>query len=170
VVKDLDDALKLLTAERDENTCRKDFTPSEALSVGAALEALEGRLARQQQQTGKSADGKAGGRGRKKKPSGESPEGLRSKRETSAKAAKAVGMSRSKYEKAKAVKKAAEEDPERMGDLVEQMDRTGNVNATGTAEELRAIGFCFYWTGVTSRLRLPFLAIPAGYFSFWRLH
>jgi hypothetical protein len=38
-------------------------------------------------------------------------------------------MGLKKYEQAKALKKAAEEAPERFGDLVEQMDRTGNVNA-----------------------------------------
>src|SRR5437870_4606286 len=40
VVDDLVDAAALLRAERDENTCRKPFTPSEAVSVGMALEDL----------------------------------------------------------------------------------------------------------------------------------
>lgn len=31
----------LLIAERDENTCRKDFTPSEAVALGRKLEELE---------------------------------------------------------------------------------------------------------------------------------
>src|SRR5262245_56727306 len=33
VIKEGVDALQLLRAERDENTCRKDFTPSEAVVV-----------------------------------------------------------------------------------------------------------------------------------------
>jgi hypothetical protein len=35
------DAALLLQAERDENTCRKDFTPSEAVAIGKELEELE---------------------------------------------------------------------------------------------------------------------------------
>src|SRR5262245_52842174 len=41
VASDLDDAAALLRAERDENTCRKDLAPSEAVALGKALEDLE---------------------------------------------------------------------------------------------------------------------------------
>jgi ParB/RepB/Spo0J family partition protein len=41
VVAGLDDAVALLIAERDENTCRKDMTPEEKIALGAALEHLE---------------------------------------------------------------------------------------------------------------------------------
>jgi ParB family transcriptional regulator, chromosome partitioning protein len=41
IVTGLGDAVALLEAERDENTCRKDFTLSEAVNIGRALEALE---------------------------------------------------------------------------------------------------------------------------------
>ena len=43
----LDDTLKQLRAERDENTCRKDFTPSEAVAIGKAIEDLEKPKARE---------------------------------------------------------------------------------------------------------------------------
>lgn len=41
IVEGLDDAASRLIAERDENTCRKDMTPSELYALGKALEALE---------------------------------------------------------------------------------------------------------------------------------
>ncbi len=37
IFETLDDALLALRAEQDENTCRKDFTPSEAVRIGKAL-------------------------------------------------------------------------------------------------------------------------------------
>ena len=49
IVSDLDDALRLLNAERDENSCRKDFDPSEAVAMGRAIEAIEAPLAKQRQ-------------------------------------------------------------------------------------------------------------------------
>ncbi|MGH3098466.1 MAG: ParB N-terminal domain-containing protein [Streptosporangiales bacterium] len=51
VVDTLDDAAALLRAERDENTCRKDFTPSEEHAVYQALLELEKPKAKQQQGT-----------------------------------------------------------------------------------------------------------------------
>lgn len=41
VAEHLTDAVDLLRAERDENTCRKDMTMSELLELGRAIEALE---------------------------------------------------------------------------------------------------------------------------------
>jgi ParB family chromosome partitioning protein len=49
VVEGLDSALAFLRAERDENTCRKDFTPSEAVAIGKELEKLERHEARARQ-------------------------------------------------------------------------------------------------------------------------
>lgn len=40
-VDGLDDVLRRLKAEQHENTCRKAFTHSEAISVGMAIEAME---------------------------------------------------------------------------------------------------------------------------------
>jgi N6-adenosine-specific RNA methylase IME4 len=136
VVATLEGACRLLKAERDENTCRKDFTPSEAVAMGKSIEDVErAAAAERQKEAGRQqgAHGKEGGRGKKKTPSPKKGEGVSGgppphKRRTSAKVGAAVGMSGTNYEKAKKVVKAAEEDPQTFGPVVERMDRTGNVN------------------------------------------
>jgi len=125
VVKNLTDARLLLEAEQAENTCRLDMTPTEKVSLTNALLAVEKPKAKARKKSGKSADGKAGGRGRKK-PSEKITEGLGG--EAKDKAAKAAGMSRPTYEKAKAVVEAAQEDPEQFGPVQEEMNRTGKVD------------------------------------------
>jgi hypothetical protein len=115
VVDSLDDALLTLRAERDENTCRKDFTPSEAVRIGTALEALEKEEAKERQKEG----GRAGGKGSGKLPEAQTGD-------TRDKVAEAVGMSGRTYEKVKQVLQAAEADPE-LRPVVEEMDRTGKV-------------------------------------------
>src|ERR1017187_8902835 len=64
VVKTLDDALLNLRAQRDENTCRKDFTPGEFVGVAAALEPLEAKAAAERKAEGQKAGGPRGGRGK----------------------------------------------------------------------------------------------------------
>jgi ParB family chromosome partitioning protein len=123
IVTGLDDAVALLRAEHDENTCRKDFTPSEAVELGRELERLERERARRRQ----AQAGPQEGRGRKPTRVGNLPEAVERAR-VNDKVGSAVGMSRRTYEKAASVVKAAEEDPARFGDLVEQMDRTGRVD------------------------------------------
>lgn len=49
VAAGLDDARDLLQAERDENTCREEMTPSEKVALGMALEELERPRAAQRQ-------------------------------------------------------------------------------------------------------------------------
>jgi ParB/RepB/Spo0J family partition protein len=109
----VENATALLTAERDENTQRKDFTPSEAVSLGKALEEMEKAEAKKRQQEG----------GRTK-ASGKLPPARKAK--TRDRVAKAVGMSGRTYEKAKEVVAAAEKNP-KLAPVVEEMDRTGNV-------------------------------------------
>jgi ParB family chromosome partitioning protein len=121
VVAGLDGALQLLRAERDENTCRKDFTPSEAVAIGKALEALERPKAKERQ----AQAGPAEGKGKKASGSGKLPEAVAG--QTRDKVAEAVGMSGRNYEKAKAVIEAAEADPS-LAPVVEEMDRTGKVD------------------------------------------
>jgi ParB-like chromosome segregation protein Spo0J len=53
----VEDAAALLRAERDENTCRKPFAPSEAVSLGRNLEALEREAAQQRQQATRARKG-----------------------------------------------------------------------------------------------------------------
>jgi ParB family chromosome partitioning protein len=123
-VDGFDDALALLKAERDENTCRKNFTPSEAVAIGRALEELEREQARARQRATRAARGQkvgtAQGGGNFPPPSG----GRGKARD---KVAEAVGMSGRTYEKAKAVVAAAEANPA-LAPVVEDMDRTGKVD------------------------------------------
>jgi ParB-like nuclease domain len=118
VIDGLDDAPLALRAERDENVCRKDFTPSEAVGIGQALEKLERQAAKKRQQRhGGTAPGK------RKNTSGQLPEVFTG--ETRDRVAQALGMSGRTYEKAKAVCEAAAAAPEQFGRLKDTMDRTG---------------------------------------------
>lgn len=136
-VIDLD---SLLVAERDENTCREAFTPSEAVAIARTIEEQERENARKRQiEAGKQQGnrGKEGGRGKKKEtPSENFSEGVSEEpilkekpKESREIAAEAVGLSAPTYKKAEAVIKKAEENPDLFGDLVEQMDQTGKVSA-----------------------------------------
>jgi len=114
---DLKDAAALLRAEHDENTCRKDFTPTEAVAIGEALEEMERPKAQARLTAGVNQH---------TEPSGKLPEGSRG--DTRDKVAAAVGMSGKTYEKAKQVVEAAKEDPQQFGDLPEVMDESGSVH------------------------------------------
>lgn len=85
----LDDVLKAAKAERDENTCRKPFTHTEAVAKAKQIEAIEREAAKQ----------RAGGR--PSKTGGNLPPVSEGK--TRDKVAAAVGMSGRTYEKAKQV-------------------------------------------------------------------
>lgn len=138
VAESLTDAVQCLKAEMAENTCRKDFTPSEAVHASERIvEALKTKAA-ERQRAGKSADGQAGGRGRNK-PSGKLPEGKghSEERRTRTQAAEAFGMKARTFDKAAAVVEAAEAEPEKYGKLVEQMDRTGKVD--GAYKQLKKL-------------------------------
>lgn len=114
-ILDLSDALLCLKAERDENTQRKDFSPSEAVAMGEKLEALEPPLKDKQSKGGKKAGkGRASGVGKLPTPKD---------RHVRNKVGRAVGMSGKTYEKAKQVKAAAEANPDLFGDLVGMMNK-----------------------------------------------
>jgi len=100
------DLKKIARGEHAENTCRKDFTPTEAVAIKRALEPIERVAAKERQRVG----GRAGGKG-----SGKLPEA--SKGEAADKAAKATSMSRRTLEKAEAVVDAAAADPKKYGKL-----------------------------------------------------
>jgi hypothetical protein len=122
VVHDLDDALAALIAERDENTERLEFSPSEIVELGRRLEGLEKPAAKERQKEhGGTAPGK-----RKRNTGGKFPQVISGKSRD--KVGSAVGTSGKTYEKAKAVVEAAEKDPEQFGDLKKQMDETGKVD------------------------------------------
>ena len=121
VADSLQDAIASLRAERDENTERKDFLPSEAVMLAAQLEPFEREAARERQ----AKAGPREGPGAKKSGSENfsTPLGR-----ASDKVAAAVGLTRPTLAKAKAVIEAARKDPERYGPVAEQMDKTGNVH------------------------------------------
>ena len=125
------DVADLLSAERDENEVRKDFTPSEAVAVARAIEA--------QLKAASKARRSAGAKARWAREKGEKIEFAESSNSTrvdsSKSAAEVVGMCRQRYEQAKEVVEAAEQEAEKFGDIVEAMDATGNVRAAHT--ELR---------------------------------
>jgi N6-adenosine-specific RNA methylase IME4 len=103
------DLADILRGEHDENFVRLDFSPSEAVDIGRAVE-----------------DEVRTPVGR---PSAETPETFRNipKGDTRDKAAEYVGMSGRTLEKARRVVEAAEADPTLMP-LVEKMDETGKVD------------------------------------------
>jgi hypothetical protein len=113
-VIDLDSVLR---GEFAENTCRKDFTLSEAVAIKRALEPLEKAAAKERQRTG----GRAGG-----KASGNLPQASTGR--AADKAARATGMARRTLEKAEAIVDAAQAEPEKFGKLLADMDRTGRAN------------------------------------------
>lgn len=80
----IDDAVKRLQAERDENTCRVNFTPTEAVELGKRLEALEKPKAEERRKATQNNDAA-------KSSSGNLPE--QDKGDTRDKVAEAVGMS-----------------------------------------------------------------------------
>src|SRR5262249_22966210 len=114
----MEGALKLMQAERDENTCRKDFTRSEAVAIGKAIEDLEKPKAKQRQ---------ASALKKGNAPVVENFHHGEAQGKTRDKVAEALGVSGRTYEKAKHVVEAANEDPGLFADVKEDMDRTGKV-------------------------------------------
>ena len=126
VAENLADVSAMLKAERDENICRLDFTPTEAVRMGEAIESVEREAAKQRQSQGPG-----------RKASGNLPEG---KGDTRDKVGAALGMSGRTYEKAKEVAEAAQQEPEKYGALAEEMDRTRRVN--GVHRKLKVAKQC----------------------------
>jgi hypothetical protein len=104
---------------------RKDFTPSESVSIKRALEPEMREAARERQAA-------AGGSAPGKLPEAVSTGAARDK------VAVFTGRSARTLDKADAIVTEAEAEPERFGKLVEDMDRTGRVN--GPFKRLRIIG------------------------------
>jgi N6-adenosine-specific RNA methylase IME4/ParB-like chromosome segregation protein Spo0J len=115
----LDDTVALLKAEAAENLCRKPFLPSEAVSLGLALEVVAREEAKKRQATS------TGGADPQLSASGKFPEA--DKGQTRDKVAESLGMLGRTYEKAKAVVVAAQAEPEKYGALLEEMDSSGKV-------------------------------------------
>jgi len=110
IVNSLDGLLKIL-AEQHENTCRLDFTPSEAVEIGKMVEPLERKEAKERQGT---------------RTDIQLPEKFSGSNALD-KVAIITGLSRPTYSKAKQVVEAAEQKPE-LKYIVEEMDETGKVD------------------------------------------
>ena len=144
VVAGLDEALLLLGAERDENTCRKDFTLSEVVAMEDSLRPLQEIKTKEEHCKKSSEGGKEGG---KKAGRGRPIEGRKilptpkrkqdEKGRTAAKTAEAVGHSRITMARARQIVEAASADPQTFAPLVEEMDRIGKVN--GAYEKMKRI-------------------------------
>lgn len=122
VAANLNDAARLLIAERDENTCREPYLVSEMVALGKALEALERPKAKERMEWAKDGGDP---------PSGNLPEG--SRRETVDIVGSALGVSATTYRRAKVVIEASEDPglPEHVRaaavDARSDMDQTGKV-------------------------------------------
>lgn len=114
----------LLSAERDENEARKDFTPTEAVAIGRLIEERERPKAEERSKIG-AARGKAKRLGLD--AHGDLPSASVALPPLREIIGAAVGMAGKTYEKAKRVVEAAEADPEKYGDLPAKMDATGQV-------------------------------------------
>lgn len=119
VADNLTDAVHLLWAERDENTCRLSMTPSEKVALGRELEKLERSKAKARQ----SAAGANFGRGI---ASDKSPEAIPSGDARDAVGA-GLGMAGVTYERARAVVDAAEAGDATAQEALVKMDRTGKI-------------------------------------------
>lgn len=136
IAENLDGALLLLRAERDENTARKELSATEAVALGERIESVE-RPAAEERQASTQLRGRDGfgnpvfGGGKLPSPNGKQPQ-VRDK------VADAIGgMSGRTYEKAKSVVTAAKEQPEAFGDLPALMDATGKVDKAFNALKKR---------------------------------
>lgn len=124
VAMSLDDALLRLKAERDENVCRKDFNPEEAVYMARSLEPLEREAARARQV----AAGERHGRGQIAPPNfGEAISRDKHSGESGRRIAAEAGLSEPTLLRARQIVEAAEAEPARFAPLVEEMNRTGRV-------------------------------------------
>jgi hypothetical protein len=115
-VGDVVDAAQVLRMERDENTCRKDMTPSESIRLGKALTKLERPKAEAAHREGSARGGRA-----------EGPVPRYETFDTREVVAPAVGMSTASYSRAKQLVDAADAGDEKAAVQVKEMDRTGKV-------------------------------------------
>jgi ParB family chromosome partitioning protein len=130
----VDELASAVLAERDENTCRKEFTPEEAAYAAERIEEVERGEAKERQ---KEHGGTAPGR-KKENTSAESAEVIPpSSRQTRVKVADAVGMSHDTLNKATKVVKARDAEPEKYQPLVDKMNETGKVD--GVYKKLQAL-------------------------------
>jgi hypothetical protein len=120
VVDNLTDALAVLRAQRDENCCRKNYSPSEAVAIARQLEGLERESAkdRQRQHAGTAP-------GKKKNTGGNLPQVMTGR--TRDLVAEHVGLGARTLDKAMFVVDAARQEPA-LQPILAQMDESGKVD------------------------------------------
>lgn len=131
------DVSDLLAAENDENSERKDFTPTEAVEIGRLVEEEH----RAKIKASRYDWARKGVNNRKNKPfAPQSRNGLMVGRvgTTTVVAGRAVGLGHTAYAQARDVVAAAEKDPQRYGDLPAMMDETRTVSGAYREMRLRA--------------------------------
>ena len=116
-----------LQAEISENLFREDWLPSEIDALRRHCESVLKAQAKKNQATA----GPQSGRGAKRSGAGKFPEAI--KGQTRDKIGAFAGISGRTVDKIAAVVEAAKREPKRFGHLVEEMDRTGKVNAAHRA-------------------------------------
>jgi site-specific DNA-methyltransferase (adenine-specific) len=123
----------IVKAERDENVQRKSFTPTEMVAIVEAIEDRAVEQAKKRQLVGKGADD-SGGRGKKRNLTSNCGKVSKKREPTSkSKAAAAVGVSANTLAKAQMVVAAAEEEPDKYREIVDEMDKTGKIHAASVA-------------------------------------
>lgn len=127
VLDGADDLEAWLRAERDENTERKDFTWSEKVSLGREYEELLRPLAKKDAEEAQREAGRQYGAGHPKEVGEKVTSTSGSHPQVADKVAGVLGVSRPTYIRAKSVVTAAEEDPEKFGDLVDRLDQGAKV-------------------------------------------
>jgi len=123
-VVDVKKASDFLKAQRDENTVRKNFLPSEAVAIAETIELAEREAAEQRAEEGRRRGGLIRQGKTSKVESCHQPE----RAKTRDKVAQCVGRSGRTLEKAKKIVEAAKEDPQKYRKLVEEMDRTERID------------------------------------------
>lgn len=118
VVSHLDDASAALVAERDENTCRKDMTPTELQALGRAIEALHQPEADARRRDAGVSNLPTASGARTRATHDPRPKDW--KREA---VGKAVGLSGANYQRAKYIVGVAEDGETPQGDKVSEETR-----------------------------------------------
>lgn len=143
IAEHIHDAVDLLKAERDENTCRKAMTASELIALGRQIEELEKPKARERQ-LGHTSSRDASGR----IASSVRPNGTGRQPDSREKAAEAVGLSSATYSRIKQVANEAEGfksvkgsqiqvSPDRQAESKKALDLMDRITA---GEEVRPAG------------------------------
>jgi ParB-like chromosome segregation protein Spo0J len=132
----IDSELKLIEAERDENTCHEPFTPSEAEDMYQRLLPMCRKAAEESKDEGR----KKGG-GDRRSDAARNRLGrtsTKAKRDdtkrAASRAAASTGYSASTIKKVEEIKAKAKEDPKTFGDLAKKLDQKGcKVNSVFNA-------------------------------------